>query len=123
MKYTNNKAIIACIIVSLLGIVSIAALEINEDIAAFKISEIDRKIAGENVIACGVVKSKSTSPSGTTFLTLSEKKSSIRIVFFKNEGALAENVSRGLNLCIKGNVQSYNGSIELIGKGVFYTAH
>lgn len=119
MKYENNSMIFVCIIAALFGIASIAAFEINESSATVRISEIGEGLAGENVAVCGIVKSKSISPSGAAFLTVSEGKSSIRLVFFKNERYLIESVARGSNLCVKGNVQIYNATIEIIGRSVF----
>ncbi len=113
-----NKYLIACIALSLLGIILIAVVDFKENVAITKISEITDRMAGESIIACGVVKSKSISPSQTAFITLTNESASIRTVFFKNELREVEDSSRGSNLCVKGNIQVYNGTLEIVGRKV-----
>lgn len=116
----TNRYIIACITLSFLGIISIAAIGFEEKITPAEVSEITAGMAGENVMVCGTVKSKSISPSGTAFLTLANGSASIRAVFFKNEAREVENSSRGSKLCIKGNIQIYNGTLEIVGRKAIY---
>ena len=118
MSYTTKKILIACIASSFLGIAFITAADYETDVNRVNISEISSKIAGENIIACGVIKSKSVSESGTTFLTLAENGSKARLVFFKNDMHETENVSRGESICAKGVVQIYNNSAEIIGRKI-----
>ena len=123
MEPTAKSTLIACIAFSILGIALITAFDYDYkgSVNTINISEIDRKMAGENIIACGIVKSKSVSQSGTTFLTLADRGSKtqfISLVFFKNEMHEIENISRGENVCAKGVVQIYNGSAEIIGRKI-----
>lgn len=122
MDATNKKALAACIFLSFLGIAAIYALDIHDVPEAMKISAITKNMVGENIIACGIVKSKSVSPSETTFLALDGGNSRIRVVFFKNERSETENILRNSNVCIRGTVQIYNGSAEIIGKRLFKNA-
>lgn len=116
MDETNKKALLACIFLSFIGIASIYALDIHNNPEIMKIPAIAGNMAGENIIACGIVKSKSVSPSATTFLALADGNSRIRVVFFKNERSEAVNISRNSNVCVSGTVRVYNGSVEIIGK-------
>ncbi|VVB60725.1 Exodeoxyribonuclease 7 large subunit [uncultured archaeon] len=112
----TNKYLIACVMLALIGIISIAAIGFEEDITPTEMPRITNRMAGENVIVCGIVKSKSISPSGTAFMSLADGSTSIRAVFFKNEVREVQNSSRGTNLCIKGNIQIYNGTLEIVGR-------
>ena len=116
MEFKNKKLAATCILMSIIGILSIAAIDIGSEAKAVKISEISREIAGENILVCGTVKSKSISQSENAFLVLSEEKSSISVVFFKNEVGEVENISRGSKICVSGAVQTYNGTTEVIGR-------
>lgn len=116
--YTTKKILIACIVFSIMGITLITALDYEIDAKRANISEIDSKLAGENIVVCGTVKSKSVSQSGTTFLALYENGSKARLIFFKNEQHEIENISRGEIICAKGVVQIYNNSAEIIGRKI-----
>ncbi len=118
MEKNTKKILIACIAFSFLGITLIAALDYVSAAGAVNVSEIDSKHIGENIIVCGIVKSKSISQSGTTFMTLAENGKKIPFVFFKNEMHEAENISRGSSICARGTIQMYNGSAEIIGRRV-----
>ncbi len=123
MEPTAKRTLTACIAFSLIGIALITAInyDYEDAIKTVNISEIDRKMSGENIIICGIVKSKSVSKSETTFVTLADKNSKtqtqfLSLVFFKNEMHETKNISRGSNICARGTVQIYNGSVEVIAR-------
>lgn len=121
MEQTAKRTLIACILVSLAGIAFITALDYEDNTRTMDITKIDNKLAGETIIVCGDVKSKSVSSSGITFITLAEKNSkaqTIPLVFFKNEVHETENISRGRSLCARGTIQIYNRSVEIIGRKI-----
>jgi len=124
MEETAKRILIACIIASIAGIASITlitALDYESNMETTNIAEISSKMAGENTVVCGYVKSKSISQSGTTFITLAEKNSktqTIPLVFFKNEARQTGNISRGQSICARGIIQIYNGSAEIIERKI-----
>ncbi|MBU4300189.1 MAG: OB-fold nucleic acid binding domain-containing protein [Nanoarchaeota archaeon] len=115
---TTKKILITCIAVSILGISLITAIDYGADAKRVNLSELGSKLAGENIMACGIVKSKSVSQTGTTFMTIAENGSKARIIFFKNERYKTENISRGESVCVNGVVQIYNNNAEIIGRKI-----
>ena len=124
MEPITKRILIACIIASIIGITLITALDYYGDTRTANITEIDSKMAGENIIICGIMKSKSVSKSGTIFMTLADKSSKVKtaqtipLIFFKNEVHETENISKGLEVCVRGTILIYNRSAEIIGRKI-----
>ena len=106
------------LICSISGLALLYYISQNIELPATSIDQINADDTGKNVKICGQITSKSVSKTQHVFLTLKDDGGSIDIVAFSNsaEALGAYNVKKNDNVCITGQVDEYQNSLEIILK-------
>ncbi|MEM5875480.1 MAG: exodeoxyribonuclease VII large subunit [Candidatus Aenigmatarchaeota archaeon] len=105
--------ILICLVLSLIGSISLFYLVKNKEIEKIPIEEIDNSYLGKTITTTGKVASITYS-KGHIFLTLYDKKS-INVAIFSNVAKFLEKYpKKGDNLIITGVVSEYNGKLQII---------
>ena len=111
----ETKLLRICLLVAVVGIVSLFFLSENLEAKEIEISLITPDYVGQTISISGTV-SKVSLGDGMTFITLEDDGELFPVVFFQE----IDDVSSGDKITVSGKVQEYKGRLQIVGEKYSY---
>ena len=112
---------------SVLGLVMLFYISGNLELERTDIGDITARDVGGAVEVCGRISTRFVSKSDNIFLDLRDETGRIKVVIFSNTagnlkrfGIDAYGLTEGDEVCVAGNIDDYEGEIEIICKKLRY---
>lgn len=111
----NDDLLKLVLIISIIGLLLLSVIAYFSSPPEIKLSELENNL-GRKVSVTGYVSKVSLKPN-VSFITLSDGKNFVEIVFFDLP---SDQIKKGDNLRIVGTIERYKGKIELLAEDIYY---